>query len=288
MTKLSDEIYNKKLKNMKTKIIILISFLTCFGNIQAQGLFVKAGGSFALGWPWTYSANETYNQIEMSTTGTQAHARNANFGMGISPIISAGYMFNSFIGAELGFGYQFGINRVNENTYLNTTSLKTYEANSSIKCSWMWLNPQLIIATNYTAFSPYGKVGLIMGFSPKMTILVENVDDSGIRKSEITGGMPWGFNLALGINKKIKNNISVFGEIEMTQMNYTPEQSEITEFKDSEGNDILSTLNLKTKTTEFSDCWSSDDISNDNPNKSARINVPLSCIKFNAGIRINF
>lgn len=273
---------------MKTKIIILISILVSVGNIHAQGLFVKAGGSFALGWPWTYSANETYNQIEMSTTGTQAHARNANFGMGISPVISAGYMFNSFIGAELGFGCQFGINRVNENIYLNPITLKTYEANSSIKCSWMWLNPQLVIATNNTAFSPYGKVGLIVGFSPKMTILVENVNDSGIRTSEITGGMPWGLNLALGINKKLKNNISVFGEIEMTQMNYSPEKSEITEYQDSEGNDVLSILNLKTKTTEFSDSWSSDDISNDKPNKAARMNVPLSSIKFNAGIRINF
>lgn len=273
---------------MKNKIIILLSILACAGSIHAQGLYLKAGGSMALGWPWTYSSNESYNEFEMATTGTEVHSKNTNFGLGFSPEISAGYMFNSYIGAELSFGYQMGIKRVNENTLLNTTTYKTYKAETSMKCSWMWINPQLVLATSNTAFSPYGRVGVVLGLSPKMTISMANLDDSGIRKTEISGGMPWGFNLALGTNYLLCKNWYVFGELEMLQMNYTPETSEITEYKDAAGNDVLSALTEKSKKTEFSDSWSSADLANDKPNQAARINLPLSSFKINAGIRFNF
>ncbi len=276
-------------KKMKNKIIIVLAILACSASIHAQGLYLKAGGSMALGWPWTYSANESYNKLEMSTTGTEVQSKNTNFGLGFSPMISAGYMFNQYIGAELGLGYQMGITRVNENILLNTTTYKTYKADTRMKCDWMWVNPQLVLATpNTTGFSPYGRVGVVLGFSPKMTISLENVDDSGIRKTEITGGMPWGINLALGTNYPLCKNFSVFGELEMLQMNYTPETSEIKEYKDAKGNDVLSALTEKSKKTEFSDSWSSTDISNDQPNKAARINLPLSSFKINAGIRFNF
>jgi hypothetical protein len=273
---------------MKNRIVILVSILICVGNIHAQGLYLKAGGSIALGWPWTYSSNEGYNEFVMSTTGTVVTSKNTNFGLGFSPNVSAGYMFNQNIGAELGFGYQIGINRVNENVLINATTYKTYKSETRIKCSWMWVNPQLVIATSNTAFSPYGRVGVVFGFAPKMVVLVENVDDFGVRKTEISGGMPWGFNAAFGANFKLKNNCSFFGEFEMLQMNYSPETSEITEYKSSTGVDVLASLTEKSKKTQFTDSWSSTDIANDQPNKAAKINLPLSSFKINVGIRFNF
>ena len=273
---------------MKNRIVILISILICVGNINAQGLFLKAGGTLALGWPWTYSANEAYNQFEMSTTGTEVTSKNTNFGLGFSPSISSGYMFNQNIGAELGIGYQIGINRKHENTLINPTTYQTYKAETRLKCSWMWVNPQLVIATSNTAFSPYGRVGVVFGFAPKMVVLVENVDDLGVRKTEISGGMPWGLNAAFGLNYKLKNKFSLFGEFEMLQMNYSPETSAITEYKSATGVDVLASLNEKSKKTQFTDRWSSTDIANDQPNKAAKINLPLSSFKINVGIRFNF
>lgn len=273
---------------MKNRIIIVLAILACSGTIHAQGLYLKAGGSMALGWPWTYSANESYNELQMATTGTEVQSKNANFGYGFSPMFSVGYQFNQYLGAELGMGYQMGITRVNENTLLNTTTYKTYRADMRMKCDWMWVNPQLVLATSNTGFSPYGKIGVVIGLSPKMTMTTENIDDSGIRTTEITGGMPWGINLALGTNYPLCKNFSVFGELEMLQMNYAPESSEITEYKDAKGNDVLAALTEKSKKTEFSDRWSSADIANDQPNKAARINIPLSSFKINAGIRFNF
>ncbi len=273
---------------MKKNIIILASMLFCMTSSQAQGLYVKAEGSFALGWPWTYSANEASNQIEMSTTGTQVHSKNSNFGNGISPSISAGYMFNSNIGFEIGLGYQFGKNRVNKNTFLNPSTLKTYPVETRLKCDWFWVNPQFVLATQNSGFSPYGRLGVRIGFSPKMTILAENKDDLGVQKTEISGGMPWGFNVALGIKKELTEKISFFGELEMLQMNYSPTNSEIVEFKDAQGNDILSTLSEKNTKTEFTDSWKSPDIVDESPNKAAKINIPMSSFKLNFGIRFNF
>jgi hypothetical protein len=258
------------------------------GSTNAQRLYLKAGGSMAIGWPWTYSSNEAYNEFVMSTTGTEVTSKNTNFGLGFSPAISLGYMFNQNIGAELSLGNQIGINRVNENVLLNTTTYKTYKSETRIKCSWMWVNPQLVLATSSTAFSPYGRVGVVFGFAPKMIVLVENVDDLGVRKTEISGGMPWGLNAAFGVNYKLKNKFSLFGEFEMLQMNYSPETSEITEYKSATGVDVLASLTEKSKKTQFTDSWSSTDIANDQPNKAAKINLPLSSFKINVGIRFNF
>lgn len=273
---------------MKNRIIILLSILACIGSLQAQQLYLKAGGSLALGWPWTYSSNEAYHELLMSTTGTEVSSRNSNFGFGGSPFIAAGYNFNKNIGCELGVGYQFGITRTNENTLINPTTYKTYRADYHLKCSWMWINPQLVIASNNSDFKPYGKVGFVIGFSPKMTILSENLNDKGTKRTEITGGIPWGLNASLGINYHLFKNTSIFGELEMLQMNYAPTNSEITEYTDANGTDVLSTLTEKLKKTEFVDNWNSADITNTTPNKVAKINIPLSSFKINIGIRYIF
>jgi outer membrane protein W len=273
---------------MKNRIIILLSILACVGNMQAQQLYFKAGGSLALGWPWTYSSNESYHELIMSLTGTEVTSKNANFGLGASPFISAGYMFNQNIGAELGVGYQFGITRTNENTLINPLTYKTYRADTHLKCSWMWINPQLVIATTVSDFKPYGRAGVVVGFSPKMEMLTENLNDEGTKKTELTGGMPWGMNAALGINYNLCKNFLMFGELEMLQMNYAPTNSEVTEYTDANGNDILSTLSEKSKKTEFVDSWNSADLATTLPNKAAKINLPLSSFKINLGIRYNF
>jgi len=273
---------------MKSRIVILVSILVCVGSTNAQRLYLKAGGSMAIGWPWTYSSNEAYNEFEMSTTGTEVTSKNTNFGLGFSPTIAVGYMFNPSFGAEISFGSQMGFNRTNENTLLNTTTYKTYKAETKIKCSWTWLNPQLVLATSNTAFSPYGRIGVVLGFSPMMELKSENSDDLGAKKTEISGGMPWGFNAALGLNLPIKNHFSVFSELEMLQMIYTPETSEITEYKNAAGIDMLASLTEKSKKTQFTDSWSSTDITNDQPNKAAKISLPLSSFKINVGIRFNF
>jgi len=273
---------------MKNRIIILLSILACTNSIQAQQLYLKAGGSLALGWPWTYSSSEAYHELLMSTTGTEVSSRNSNFGLGGSPFIAAGYMFNKNIGCELGVGYQFGITRTNENTLINPSTYKIYRADYHLKCSWMWINPQLVIASNSSDFKPYGKVGFVIGFSPTMTILSENLNDKGTKRTEITGGTPWGLNASLGINYHLLKNTSIFGELEMLQMNYAPTNSEITEYTDANGNDILTSLSEKSKKTEFVDNWNSADLATTLPNKVAKINLPLSSFKINFGIRYNF
>ncbi len=273
---------------MKNRIIILLSILACINSLQAQQLYFKTGGSLAFGWPWTYSSNEAYHEILMSSTGTEINSKNTNFGYGASPTMTLGYMFNENIGTELGVGYHFGFTRTNENTLLNPLTYKTYRSDSHLKCSWIWLNPQLVIATKVSDFKPYGKVGFVIGFSPKMTILNENINDKGTKKTEISGGTPWGLNASLGINYNLFKNLSMYGELEMLQMNYAPTNSEVTEYTDANGNDILTSLSEKSKKTEFVDNWNSADLATTIPNKAAKINLPLSSFKINFGIRYNF
>lgn len=273
---------------MKNKSLILFTVLICSVNIHAQGLYGKIGGSLGFGWPWTYSSNESYHELEMTLTGTEVTSKNSNFGFGADPFIAVGYMFTPTMGAEIGFGNHFGIARTNENSYINPLTRQSYRADVKIKCSWMWINPQLVIATTVSDFKPYAKVGVLIGISPKMEMLSENLSDKGHRKTEVSGGMPWGFNATLGISKQLKNNFHLFGELEMVQMNYAPTISEITEYTDANGTDQLPLLNQKSKKTEFVDGWNSSDLSNDLPNKVAKINVPLSSLKINLGIRYNF
>lgn len=273
---------------MKNKSVIFFTVLMCTVNIHAQGLYGKIGGNMAFGWPWRYSSNESYHELIVSTTGTEVTSKNSNFGFGAGPSASVGYMFNSSIGTEIAVGSHFGISRINENTYLNPQTYRTYRTDVGIKCSWLWINPQIVVASNSSDFSPYARVGVVIGILPKMEMLYQNINDQGERKIEYIGGTPWGLNATLGISQKLKNNINLFGELEMVQLNFSPLSSEITKYLDENGNDILPSLNQKNRKTEFVDSWNSTDLTIDMPNKMAKINIPLSSVKVNVGIRYNF
>lgn len=272
---------------IKTIIALAITLLSI--NAFAQSFYVKLNG----GYNWGIASNVIASNSNQVGTVNSYEKVNLSFGKGINIGGAFGYMFNKNIGAELGINYLIGgtTETSSKSSSFNSSSNNTYNYSSTL------LNfiPSIIITPGFEKINPYAKIGMSLGIAT-MSNKNENSSTSGSttnttnQTSIASGGLAIGLVSALGATYEINKNISVFGELNISTLSYSPTKSEITEYKQN-GVDNLSTLKTRDKVTEYSDSYSTDSSSPtdvNNPRKSMSINIPFSSLGVNIGVKYSF
>ena len=221
---------------MKTKSIILLVAMIVTGlNAQAQdqdlqqskGFYLRAGGGFIAQSGKTEFNNADPNGITMIQQSTDVSidgstinvkALNGTLGGGFKFNITGGYMFNDYVGAELGINYFNG----SEETIGKFTSPQLISEETAY-IRGVDLMPAIYLTPNFKKLNPYARVGLVMTGGGKLHIEtnVRQIDGGGQgtdivvnAKTEVKSKFSTGFAGAAGVTYPIGDKLSLFGEVE--------------------------------------------------------------------------
>jgi hypothetical protein len=274
----------------KAMIILCMVFMVAHSS-KGQNFYVKFSGGYGLG-----SSPDAFGMNNSSQTGNlETNTKvNLTLGTGVNVAGTLGYSFNENIGTELGVSYFMGSSSSFKSSYSGSFSSESYSAELSGKM--LMVVPSLVLSHTFNRIKPYAKFGLIVGLgSATIKNDYEEVDisnndkDYGSTTTKLSGGLALGLNSAIGISYEINDRISLFGELQNVNLNYSPKQGEVTK-SSLNGVDNLSTLKPREIKTEFTDSYTIDRSQNPDenaPSKEISPNLPFSNIGFNLGITIN-
>ncbi|MDR2813575.1 MAG: DUF5723 family protein [Prevotellaceae bacterium] len=231
----------------------------------AQNVYIRAGGGYSFGagkasGAWDipgYNISQTSDNkliVDKTSSSSSSTRTNASFslGKGISYDFGLGYMFNPYIGFELGVRGLSGLdNTVEDKSYssqhnvdetsssyskYNTTEIKSSAEVSKIAYSGFALVPALRVAAPLgETFSVYSRIGVSLPLSGKATYTKEtsakrdytgsntagkntthyniHTSSSSEEVAEITSYFKAGYAAALGVDVAFGKHFSLFGEV---------------------------------------------------------------------------
>jgi hypothetical protein len=264
---------------LNPKLLVICCLLSIHVSAQKSHLTISVGNGMKMSTQnvpdllmYNYTANGDFVTREQI---------NLSLGKGFVAEASYGYMFGKHIGAEMGISYLSGG---------NTESLFTYETGTNkndLSARMFRFNPSFIISGNGEKFIPYGKLGLIAGLG---TIsLEENIDFTGNQESKNTKfskGLAIGLSAGLGFISTISGPLSLVCELNMVNMSYAPEMSELTRYTRN-GENQLELLTLSEKETQYYDLIRLKEIDPDQPRPMLKQKLPFGSIGLKIGLRID-
>ncbi len=276
---------------MKKVILGLILLTSVVVSAQKEkGAYISLNTGYSIGASNT--SNETFavrwgvtNTTEISAANNRLELADVNLGKGLNFGATFGYMFNKFVGAELSANYLLGSKSNGKQKFLSGDYV-----NNEVYAKMLQLKPTLVITGGFAKINPYAKFGVILGVASKVTI--ENNGASGTNtfasKQEFTGSTPIGFHGGAGLLYSVNDKISIFGELNVNNLNYSPKKSEITEAT-SNGVNALPLISTENAQIEFVDSVESAAISvPTSPRKEPKTNFNMSNLALNFGVRYNF
>ncbi len=234
---------------------------------------------------------------------TRVKSLNGTLGSGFKANLTGGYMFNKYVGAEIGFNYFDGDKKT-------IGKLSTPEINSEAVAYLRGLDisPAILITPGFDKLNPYARIGALLTAAGKLTIesdvLALNAAGPGTdvkveALTEVTAKFSVGFVGALGATYPIGKNLSVFGEVEFKNFSIKSKSAEIKEYVTTGINGSntflipgqqLADLPQSEKNFNFSDDYNGS-VLGDDPNQARTIPtqfVNASGIGVNVGIRYSF
>ena len=234
---------------------------------------------------------------------TRVKALNGTLGSGFKANITGGYMFNKYVGAEIGFNYFDGDKKT-------IGKLSTPAINSSAVAYLRGLDimPAILITPGFEKLNPYARIGALLTGAGKLTIDSEvmakdaagpGTDVHVQALTEVTAKFSVGFAGAVGVSYPIGKKLDVFGEMEFKNFNIKSKSAEIKEYVTTGINGSntflipgqqLADLPQSEKKFEFSDEYNGL-VQGENPNQARTIPtqfVNASGVGVNIGIRYSF
>ena len=187
-----------------------------------------------------------YNGTENLAGDIEWEVVDVNLGKGFNFGETVGYMFNSRFGAELEVDYTLGAK-----TETKVKALSGDYFKQSLTSNMVQFKPAFVLSAGYSKLNPYVKLGGIVGLG-KIKQEVQN--KSGIDLNEVEaeakGGVAFGYHAGIGISYGITSNLSLFGEVNMNSLSYTPTEGKLTKYTVN-GVDELPTLNTSQKEYDY-------------------------------------
>ncbi len=262
-----------------TKYIIAVTIVLISSNSFAQKFYIKLNGGYNF-----VGAAATKTNSKTSGNVTDYEKSPFSLGKGISFGGAFGYMFNKFIGSELDVSYLVG----------GTSTMDRigfYSYRFSWTSTFISFVPTVIITPGFEKINPYAKLGIILGTG---TYKYKEMTDGPTSNSNATllfnGGLAIGINSCFGASYKINKHVSVLGELSVISLSYGATRSELIE-RIENGVDILPSISIRNKITEYSNSFTEDSrsIPDENlPRKGSIENEPFSSVGFNIGIQYHF
>ena len=242
----------KKAKLILTTAIVLCSGILSFS--QNSYFNVKLGYDFASG------KQNLGQNVTSNTTNVTFDAVSYSLGKGHNIEGTFGYMFQKYVGAELGISYLKGTATTLTDSDAEFLEVTT-ESFSSIMIKFI---PSIVITPGLEKINPYAKVGAIIGANGNQKYIFET--KSTISNTEVVkeskewieeDGLAIGFKGSLGMQYFVGKNTCVIGEVNITNLSYSPKKQTITKFVKN-GVDVLPTLTVYEKQIEYLDSITQD------------------------------
>lgn len=233
-----------------------------------QGIIPPGMGSEIYpGWNVTSGSNTT---IENVTT---------NLGKGLNFGLTAGYMFNEHIGAEINFGYLMSGKA--ETKYVSGADWTKSELYSRM----LQIKPALILSTGYSSINPYAKLGFIVGNGTiYQDLTMYDTGDTYEVNAEANKGMALGFHAGMGLNIAVSSKLSVFGEINLNGLTYAPKKGKITKAT-LNGVDQMGSLSISEKEFEYDDSQTINGTDPNQPTKWVKTYFDYNTLSINIGLK---
>lgn len=228
------------------KGFLLGALLLGAGAVSAQGLYVGLQAGYGFGTPGDALGSTTVIASNGDQTTTNIYD---SYGGGTNVGLNVGYMFSEHFGAELGLSYFLG-SSVTSTDFSSAAGSATLMA----KSTQIRLAPSLIVTTGGD-FAVYGKGGLVLPAGGSTT--AEYRDDTNILGSveqdfETKGATSIGFQGAIGVNYKLSDNLSIFGELSAVNLRIKSASRVMTKYSFG-SNDLLASADAYSKETNFVD-----------------------------------
>lgn len=300
---------------LKALIICMLTFTSYFAQAQenitidnSQKLYfrVSAGYSFESGKtefnnadPNELTGIQQSTDVTVSPDGSSMNVKSltGTAGAGVKVNLTVGYMFNPYIGAELGVSYFHG-----DKTMIGRLSSPVVNSEANTYLRGVDVAPGIFLTPNFKTLNPYARMGVIVPVAGKLTIETvarePNRGGSGTdimveAKSEVTARFSVGYFGALGANYPITDNLSIFGEVEIKNLSIKSKSAEITEYSTTAITNgqsqlvpgkQLADLPIYEKQFDFSDDYNQSTTTP--PNQDAARKIPMQFVNA-SGIGIN-
>lgn len=295
-----------------------LSLLFCTGifaltsvKSHAQEFYIRGGMGYSLENAGTEFNNADPNGLTMIRQSTditvnpdgsaRVKSLNGTLGSGFKGTVTLGYMFNKYVGAELGFNYFTGEEKTigKLNSPLMRSEAKAYLEGIDVM-------PALFLTPGFEKLNPYARFGFLIPVAGKLHIDSqayapdgggEGVDINVKARTEVESRFSVGFAGALGVAYPISPKLQVFGEVEMKSLSIKSKSAEIKEYETTaitpEGTSLvpgqqLADLPRNETHFEFEDSYTEGA---EDPTKARKIPtqyVNASGLGFNFGVRYSF
>lgn len=255
------------------KITILFALLITSLGVKSQ-FYLDINGGYGFGFPSNVlGASLEHEVIDVPTNSHVVSEKNllGSLGQGANIQLTPGYMFNDYIGLELGINYFIGAKTVMYDSKSTFTSeaLKLDHVEFSHRkdiahSNQLRLMPSVFISTGASKkLSGYARLGIVMPIYGKVYGSVDSLSFSKYDnkakelvllsdeiKAEIEGSPSFGFRGAIGINYNITDQLSIFGELQVTSLNTVPKSQKVVSFKRA-GEELIDNIPVYEKETQY-------------------------------------
>lgn len=277
----------------------------------AQGFYLRAGGGYSIeaaksefndADPNDLTGIQQSTDITVNSNGaTTIESLNGTVGEGYKINLTGGYMFNPYIGVELGINYFHG-----DETLIGRLNSPEVQSEEIAYIRGFDISPAVILTPGYEGVNPYARVGLLMTAAGDLTIETSAYQPNGAApgtdievnaESEVTSKFSIGYVGALGVLVPVNDRISLFGEAEFKSFSIQSDEAEIKEFETmaiQDGQRVpvpgqqLEDLPVAEKEFRFEDEFTITGENPDEPRPIPRQYVNASGLGLNVGIRYNF
>ena len=270
---------------MKTSRILLIGLLFIGMSVQAQKVYIRAGFGAAV----TTSANMTVNGYQPPDfSASQVSTKKAGLGTGLPFVLAAGYKLSENFWAELGVDYFYGF------TIKTNDVMQTGTFDSKYHGQMLSIVPAFVMTFPLDKFHPYARLGLKLGVMNSVVYEEKRVQTIfPLKATELTtewkskdyGGIAIGTQAALGTDYAINDKISIFGEIQLDGISYSPKHGKYLEYSEDGVDKMSSRTENENNWNYLKDVDFNKTIPSDQPDELPRVNFRFGNVGLIVGVK---
>ncbi len=270
---------------MKTIRILLIGVLLLGMNAYGQKIYIRGGLGVAVSTAAYYTGD--YNHSGSNDIIT---AKKQGIGTGLPFVLAVGYKLNKHFGFELGIDYFYGFKMKTK----STSDYYTYETKYSGQM--LSIVPAFVISLPLDKILPYARLGLKLGVLNSLVMSDHNVNSYPQKattsitidsKSKLYGGIAFGVQSAVGADFVLSDLISLFAEIQVDGISYSPSHGKFTEYTEN-GVDKLSSMTEKEKRWDYlKEVDGNKTIPDSEPDENVKQNYPFGNVGLVIGVKVN-
>jgi hypothetical protein len=271
---------------MKTSRFLLIGLLLTGMSVQAQKIYVRAGLGIAVS-----TAADIVTDMNYSGTSNTWKSKKGGLGTGLPFVIAGGYKLNENFGFELGIDYFYGFSiKSNYVISYSTTDSKWHGQMLS-------LVPAFVMTFPLDKIHPYARLGLKLGVMNSVVYENHEIRTSFPEKATETiidskkkdyGGVAIGVQAALGTDYAISDKISIFGEIQVDGISYSPKHGKYLKYTQDGVDQMGSRTEKQNKWNYLKEIDRNKNIPDDQPDEATLQNHRFGNVGLVVGVKFNF